>query len=163
MIPQEQADTFINSRKLKESAYVRLLGYSVKYETLAKIIIQEEKMYAQKSNTYSYNRNDKISAKKYLLAFGDDYTVNPFNKREGNKLAVLLFGKTVGNTIADVWDLINNQPYQDSYNKRSFRSKPSKEYLLKKLNYLQSLYYHRTNYSGFFNMNREMDIEKKKE
>lgn len=158
MIHTEQAEKFIKSRKLKTPDVITFPNFSNAYNTLGKIIIRDKGMFKEKNTFYNNNQTDKISLTNYFIVFGKNYTINPFSTKEGEELAVFLFGETVGHNIETVWDLINEQPYQDNTYKRSFRAKPNKTYLLKKISYLQDLHNYRynmydDNHSSFFNMN----------
>ncbi|MCF6350448.1 MAG: DUF4132 domain-containing protein [Flavobacteriaceae bacterium] len=154
MIQQEQAKKFIESKKLETPKNIELSNYSSAYQILAKIIIRDIEMFkGGKDTPYDSSHTTKISLQQYIGAFSK-YNRNPFRTEEGKKLAIFLFEETVGRNIEMVWNLINQQPYQDSYYKRSFRAKPNKTYLLKKLKYLQDLHdcrYDKNN-NGFFNM-----------
>ena len=82
----------------------------------------------------------RLISKPFIEQFGKDPLVNPWKKSEGKKLAKLLFGEAQADFISQIWDLILIAPYQNSYNRRSFRSQPNEGYTANKIAYLQNLY-----------------------
>ncbi len=143
MIKQEKALKFIESFKKKELIYSDLSFFSKKYRVLGLLI-------TKLSDAYEESKYVELKIKPYEDAFGMDLQTNPWRTGEGKKLARVIFGKLHENHIADIWDLILKTPYQNGYDRRSFRSKSTSEYTVKRISYLQDLY-NSMNY-GFGNL-----------
>jgi len=77
--------------------------------------------------------------KIYVQSFGDN-GISPWGTDEGKRLAGILFGEIRAPYINAIWDLQDNLPYQKSYDRRSFRCKPTIDLISHKIGILQNLY-----------------------
>ncbi|GAA4231541.1 hypothetical protein GCM10022291_04250 [Postechiella marina] len=141
MISNEQAEKYLKSKEKIKLTKSSFLLYSKKYQTLGLII---SKLYPSKVSYPKWTP-------KYTDVFGNDALFNPWKTNEGLKLARALFGEIRAPYIADIWDLINKLPYQQGYNRRSFRKVPDTDLIENKIKILQYLCISGVN-SGFGSM-----------
>ncbi len=134
MIKEKQAQAFIESKKTPKIKISDLESFSEKYKILGLIITQLYQKYKRINSPYASGVTD------FVEKFGDNPLINPWKEAEGKKLAVLLFGKEQADLIPHIWDLILITPYQNSYTRRSFRSKPTQRYTTNQISNLQNLY-----------------------
>ncbi len=145
MIKQEQALKIIESKKRRTLKKSDFNNFTSEYKALGLIIVKLSKEYINNE----YHSEDGL--KPYEKLFGTDLIFNPWNEKEGKKLAKLIFGKYQAPYIAEIWDMFLNSPYQDSYNRRSFRCKSSERHTVNRISYLQNMYL--INNYGYGNFN----------
>ncbi|WP_026707187.1 DUF4132 domain-containing protein [Flavobacterium frigidarium] len=136
MIPIEDAQKYVHQNKKPEVDRFAFRAFSEPYRILAKILGSIEK-----DKRVYYNSTD------FIEVFDDPITVNPWETPEGMRLGMQLYGVIQAPYLAAMWDFMNTLPYQKDYDRKAFRSKPSKDILRNKLNYFtQFLRFSRTGY-----------------
>ncbi len=124
MIPIEDANKHIKKHQKPKVDRFDFRQFSTPYRVLGKILGGVEK-----DKRVWYNVTD------FMEAFDSPITVNPWANQEGMRLAIQLYGVVQAPYLAAMWDFMNTLPYQTNYNRKAFRSKPSKTVLINKLNY----------------------------
>lgn len=145
MIPNDKAKAYIDTFPKIELTETSFQGFSKAYEDLGLII---SGLLENKSGDYYNNTYWKET---YTKNFSKDPLLNPWTTEEGQKLALLLFGKIRAPFIEDIWNMQNSLPYQTGYDRRSFRKKPDEGFIDTKITILQHLYLS-GHYSGFGSM-----------
>ncbi|MBU2062615.1 MAG: DUF4132 domain-containing protein, partial [Bacteroidetes bacterium] len=136
MIPIEDAQKYVHQNKKPEVDRFAFRAFSEPYRILAKILGSIEK-----DKRVYYNSAD------FIEVFEDPIAVNPWATPEGMRLGMQLYGVVQAPYLAAMWDFMNTLPYQKDYDRKAFRSKPSKDILRNKLNYFtQFLRFSRTGY-----------------
>ncbi len=111
MIAKEQVTALLkNKRKLdfkKETFY----SFSKPYQILGKLIVAHLPEYRDTKPILTY----------YKEAFGKDLKTNPWDGKEGLRLAQLIYGDLRAPYISKIWALFMQLPYQSGYNRRPFR------------------------------------------
>ena len=156
MITTEEAEKFFEDNKIEKPNLGKLIEFDENLRTFGKIITQTTKEHKEnKKKKYYEQKNARdIALTIFKETFKEkDYLFNPFDSKEGEALAIFLFGEVVGKTIAKIWDKINTEPYQDGYSRRSFRTKePIEKHLKKKIDWLFGLYDKRLDKSALFDL-----------
>jgi hypothetical protein len=132
MITKEQADAILKKKKKLSFEQENFSQFSPQYQTLGKII----------SHKYIRHNMATVSMsniKRYESVYGTEHDFNPWLSEEGEKLALLLFGKTNALYIAKMWELFKSLPYQSGYYRRSFRVSESNLYVVNALSALRNL------------------------
>ncbi|MEJ4089194.1 DUF4132 domain-containing protein [Galbibacter orientalis] len=138
MIPIEDANKYIEKHQKPEVDRFEFRLFSEPYKILGKILGRIEK-----EERVWYNVSD------FIAAFDDPLTINPWSNEEGMRLAMQLYGVVHAPYLAGMWDFMNTLPYQKGYDRQAFRSKPSKDILINKINYLiRFLQFSRMGYNG---------------
>jgi len=144
MIKQEEAEYFFKARAIDKPNLEQLNDLDASYQGLGKIISQKSKEHKENAKkSYSKARDvNEINLELFNTLFKEkDFTFNPFETKQGETLALMLFGEVLGTTLAKVWYKIDFLPYQTGYYRRSFRMKKvNEDTLKKKLRFLQNLY-----------------------
>ncbi|SIQ29993.1 DUF4132 domain-containing protein [Maribacter ulvicola] len=122
MIPVEEAHKYIGKHQKPAVDRFEFRPFSQPYRRLGQILGRIKK----EEYTY-YDINDFISE------FKDPLIINPWATEEGMRLGMQLFGLVQAPYLAAMWDFINTMPYQRSYGRKAFRSKPSEDILQNKL------------------------------
>ncbi|MFD2966347.1 DUF4132 domain-containing protein [Sphingobacterium bambusae] len=140
MISSEKANAFIQQHKKISISKEELTSFSRPYELLGLIITGHlESGYSDQANLQAYQEG-----------FGIDSTANPWDSKEGLRLADLLFGAVMGPMVSTVWDSMKKLPFQNEYTRRPFRLDPKLYYVQIQLTTLKYIYY--AGASGFNSM-----------
>jgi hypothetical protein len=117
MINKEQAKKYIESKEAKETIAADLIHLSPKYQEFGKLLIDQD-----------YNRNRIKNKKTYKDIFGQGPEFNPWKGEQGLALAKVMVGDVLAPYVEKAWDKYLTLPYQNGYNRRSFRCLPTSEY-----------------------------------
>lgn len=128
MIPREQVDSFLSKQSKINVSKSDLENYTEPYKNLGLIIINKRKSEKQSS------------VELFKEQFGEDSNINPWETNEGQKLALLLFGEIRAPYISDIWNSLNQLPFQSGYYKRPFRLPVSDAHISIKLQELSEFY-----------------------
>ncbi|MFB9053857.1 DUF5724 domain-containing protein [Formosa undariae] len=136
MIPIEDAQKYVQQHKKPQVDRFEFRLFSEPYRVLGKILGAVEK-----DRRVYYNATD------FMNVFEDAITVNPWRTEEGMRLGMQLYGIIQAPYLADMWDFINTVPYQKDYDRKAFRSTPTEDILINKLNFFtRFLHYSRMGY-----------------
>ena len=128
MLKQEQADKFLEKYEPKELKEADLASFSTAYQQLGKYITNlidyDESCVFEREFT-SYNFPDKL-----------------WESKEGQALALLLFGKEIAPYVQRVWDSLLAYPYQRWWGRRPFRSKNPADYTEVQLSKMCTLHHY---------------------
>ena len=128
MLKQEQADKFLEKYEPKELKEADLASFSTAYQQLGKYItnlIDYDESCVFEREFASYNFPDKL-----------------WESKEGQALALLLFGKQIAPYVQRVWDLLLAYPYQRWWGRRPFRSKNPADYTEVQLSKMCTLHHY---------------------
>ncbi|WP_417444099.1 DUF5724 domain-containing protein [Joostella sp.] len=124
MIPEEEANKYVKKHQKPDVDRFEFGRFSRPYNILGKILGCIEK-----------DEDSRYYVKDFIEEFDDYLTVNPWATEEGMRLGIQLYGVIQAPYLASMWDFINTLPYQKGYDRKAFRSKPTKEVLVNKINY----------------------------
>ena len=128
MLKQEQADKFLEKYEPKQLKEADLASFSTAYQQLGKYItnlIDYDESCVFKREFASYNFPDKL-----------------WESKEGQALALLLFGKQIAPYVQRVWDSLLAYPYQRWWERRPFRSKNPADYIEVQLSKMCTLHHY---------------------
>ena len=128
MLKQEQADKFLEKYEPKELKEADLASFSTAYQQLGKYItnlIDYDESCVFEREFASYNFPDKL-----------------WENKEGQALALLLFGKEIAPYVQRVWDSLLAYPYQRWWGRRPFRSKNPADYTEVQLSKMCTLHHY---------------------
>jgi len=128
MLKQEQADKFLEKYEPKELKEADLASFSTAYQQLGKYItnlIDYDESCVFEREFASYNFPDKL-----------------WESKEGQALALLLFGKQIAPYVQRVWDSLLAYPYQRWWGRRPFRSKNPADYTEVQLSKMCTLHHY---------------------
>ena len=128
MLKQEQADKFLEKYEPKELKEADLASFSTAYQQLGKYItnlIDYDESCVFEREFASYNFPDKL-----------------WESKEGQALALLLFGKEIAPYVQRVWDSLLAYPYQRWWERRPFRSKNPADYTEVQLSKMCTLHHY---------------------
>lgn len=129
MIAKEQIEALLANKKKLDFTKERFSHLSKPYQILARLIVAHLPKRSESAFAIDY----------YIEAFGKDWTLNPWDTKEGLKLAKFIYGDVRGPYIFKVWTLIMELPYQTHYNRRPFRIALNKQHISNAINYLRAL------------------------
>lgn len=146
MVTLEQAKAYIEKHpKTTIATVAQLDGFTQPYRTLGLLVSGEYRK--------EYGSSPAI-VELLRQQFGSD-TVNPWETKEGKRLATTLFGQVIGPFVADMWEMMDRLPYQSGFARRPFRLNGS-NYPELKISLLTGLYY--TGQTGYNAMTIEDQI-----
>ena len=128
MLKQEQADKFLEKYEPKQLKEADLASFSTAYQQLGKYItnlIDYDESCVFEREFASYNFPDKL-----------------WESKEGQALALLLFGKEIAPYVQRVWDSLLAYPYQRWWGRRPFRSKNPADYTEVQLSKMCTLHHY---------------------
>ena len=128
MLKQEQADKFLEKYEPKELKEADLASFSTAYQQLGKYItnlIDYDESCVFEREFASYNFPDKL-----------------WESKEGQALALLLFGKQIAPYVQRVWDSLLAYPYQRWWGRRPFRSENPADYTEVQLSKMCTLHHY---------------------
>ena len=128
MLKQEQADKFLEKYEPKQLKEADLASFSTAYQQLGKYItnlIDYDESCVFEREFVSYNFPDKL-----------------WESKEGQALALLLFGKEIAPYVQRVWDSLLAYPYQRWWGRRPFRSKNPADYTEVQLSKMCTLHHY---------------------
>jgi len=128
MIKQEQAEKFLGKHEPKQLKEADLASFSTAYQQLGKYItnlIDYDESCVFEREFASYNFPDKL-----------------WESKEGQALALLLFGKEIAPYVQRVWDSLLAYPYQRWWGRRPFRSKNPADYTEVQLSKMCTLHHY---------------------
>ena len=128
MLKQEQADKFLEKYEPKELKEADLASFSTAYQQLGKYItnlIDYDESCVFERELASYNFPDKL-----------------WESKEGQALALLLFGKEIAPYVQRVWDSLLAYPYQRWWGRRPFRSENPADYTEVQLSKMCTLHHY---------------------
>ena len=128
MLKQEQADKFLEKYEPKELKEADLASFSTAYQQLGKYItnlIDYDESCVFEREFASYNFPDKL-----------------WESKEGQALALLLFGKEIAPYVQRVWDSLLAYPYQRWWGRRPFRSENPADYTEVQLSKMCTLHHY---------------------
>ena len=128
MIKQEQAKKFLGKHEPKQLKEADLASFSTAYQQLGKYItnlIDYDESCVFEREFASYNFPDKL-----------------WESKEGQALALLLFGKEIAPYVQRVWDSLLAYPYQRWWGRRPFRSKNPADYTEVQLSKMCTLHHY---------------------
>ena len=128
MIKQEQAEKFLGKHEPKELKEADLASFSTAYQQLGKYItnlIDYDESCVFEREFASYNFPDKL-----------------WESKEGQALALLLFGKEIAPYVQRVWDSLLAYPYQRWWGRRPFRSENPADYTEVQLSKMCTLHHY---------------------
>ncbi|WP_298473434.1 DUF4132 domain-containing protein [uncultured Maribacter sp.] len=111
MITKEQVDSILKSKRKIDFKNEKFNSFSKSYQILGKLVVGHLPKY----------RNTKPIIEYYKDAFGKDLNENPWDCKEGLKLATLIYGELRAPYISKMWALFMQLPFQSGYNRRPFR------------------------------------------
>jgi len=114
MLKQEQADKFLEKYEPKELKEADLASFSTAYQQLGKYI----------TNLIDYDESCVFEREFASYSFPDKL----WESKEGQALALLLFGKEIAPYVQRVWDSLLAYPYQSGWGRRPFRSENPADY-----------------------------------
>ena len=114
MLKQEQADKFLEKYEPKELKEADLASFSTAYQQLGKYI----------TNLIDYDESCVFEREFASYSFPDKL----WESKEGQALALLLFGKEIAPYVQRVWDSLLAYPYQRWWGRRPFRSENPADY-----------------------------------
>ena len=128
MLKQEQADKFLEKYEPKQLKEADLASFSTAYQQLGKYItnlIDYDESCVFEREFASYNFPDKL-----------------WESKEGQALALLLFGKEIAPYVQRVWDSLLAYPYQRWWERRPFRSENPADYTEVQLSKMCTLHHY---------------------
>ena len=128
MLKQEQADKFLEKYEPKQLKEADLASFSTAYQQLGKYItnlIDYDESCVFEREFASYNFPDKL-----------------WESKEGQALALLLFGKQIAPYVQRVWDSLLAYPYQRWWGRRPFRSENPADYTEVQLSKMCTLHHY---------------------
>ena len=128
MLKQEQADKFLEKYEPKQLKEADLASFSTAYQQLGKYItnlIDYDESCVFEREFASYNFPHKL-----------------WENKEGQALALLLFGKEIAPYVQRVWDSLLAYPYQRWWGRRPFRSKNPADYTEVQLSKMCTLHHY---------------------
>ena len=128
MLKQEQADKFLEKYEPKQLKEADLASFSTAYQQLGKYItnlIDYDESCVFEREFASYNFPDKL-----------------WESKEGQALALLLFGKEIAPYVQRVWDSLLAYPYQRWWGRRPFRSENPADYTEVQLSKMCTLHHY---------------------
>ena len=128
MIKQEQAEKFLGKYEPKQLKEADLASFSTAYQQLGKYItnlIDYDESCVFEREFASYNFPDKL-----------------WESKEGQALALLLFGKEIAPYVQRVWDSLLAYPYQRWWERRPFRSENPADYTEVQLSKMCTLHHY---------------------
>lgn len=137
MIPKEKVDAILKDKKKIDFKDETFGGFSKPYQILGKLIVGHLPEYRSTTPIITH----------YKDAFGTDFKLNPWDSKEGLKLAETLYGELRAPYIVKVWTLLMQLPYQSGYNRRPFRITINTKHIIAAINQLKHL--GSTSYYGF--------------
>ena len=134
MIKQEQAEKFLGKHEPKQLKEADLASFSTAYQQLGKYItnlIDYDESCVFEREFASYNFPDKL-----------------WESKEGQALALLLFGKEIAPYVQRVWDSLLAYPYQRWWERRPFRSENPADYTEVQLSKMCTLHHYHSSGVG---------------
>ena len=134
MLKQEQADKFLEKYEPKQLKEADLASFSTAYQQLGKYItnlIDYDESCVFEREFASYNFPDKL-----------------WESKEGQALALLLFGKEIAPYVQRVWDSLLAYPYQRWWERRPFRSENPADYTEVQLSKMCTLHHYHSSGVG---------------
>ena len=128
MLKQEQADKFLEKYEPKELKEADLASFSTAYQQLGKYI----------TNLIDYDESCVFEREFASYSFPDKL----WESKEGQALALLLFGKEIAPYVQRVWDSLLAYPYQRWWGRRPFRSKNPADYTEVQLSKMCTLHHY---------------------
>ena len=128
MLKQEQADKFLEKYEPKQLKEADLASFSTAYQQLGKYItnlIDYDESCVFEREFASYNFPDKL-----------------WENKEGQALALLLFGKEIAPYVQRVWDSLLAYHYQRWWERRPFRSENPADYTEVQLSKMCTLHHY---------------------
>ena len=128
MLKQEQADKFLEKYEPKQLKEADLASFSTAYQQLGKYItnlIDYDESCVFEREFASYNFPHKL-----------------WENKEGQALALLLFGKEIAPYVQRVWDSLLAYPYQRWWGRRPFRSENPADYTEVQLSKMCTLHHY---------------------
>ena len=128
MLKQEQADKFLEKYEPKQLKEADLASFSTAYQQLGKYI----------TNLIDYDESCVFEREFASYSFPDKL----WESKEGQALALLLFGKQIAPYVQRVWDSLLAYPYQRWWGRRPFRSKNPADYTEVQLSKMCTLHHY---------------------
>ena len=128
MLKQEQADKFLEKYEPKQLKEADLASFSTAYQQLGKYI----------TNLIDYDESCVFEREFASYSFPDKL----WESKEGQALALLLFGKEIAPYVQRVWDSLLAYPYQRWWERRPFRSKNPADYTEVQLSKMCTLHHY---------------------
>ena len=128
MLKQEQADKFLEKYEPKELKEADLASFSTAYQQLGKYI----------TNLIDYDESCVFEREFASYSFPDKL----WESKEGQALALLLFGKEIAPYVQRVWDSLLAYPYQRWWGRRPFRSENPADYTEVQLSKMCTLHHY---------------------
>ena len=128
MLKQEQADKFLEKYEPKQLKEADLASFSTAYQQLGKYI----------TNLIDYDESCVFEREFASYSFPDKL----WESKEGQALALLLFGKEIAPYVQRVWDSLLAYPYQRWWGRRPFRSKNPADYTEVQLSKMCTLHHY---------------------
>ena len=128
MLKQEQADKFLEKYEPKQLKEADLASFSTAYQQLGKYI----------TNLIDYDESCVFEREFASYSFPDKLWEN----KEGQALALLLFGKEIAPYVQRVWDSLLAYPYQRWWGRRPFRSENPADYTEVQLSKMCTLHHY---------------------
>ena len=134
MIKQEQAEKFLGKHEPKQLKEADLASFSTAYQQLGKYI----------TNLIDYDESCVFEREFASYSFPDKL----WESKEGQALALLLFGKEIAPYVQRVWDSLLAYPYQRWWERRPFRSKNPADYTEVQLSKMCTLHHYHSSGVG---------------
>ena len=128
MLKQEQADKFLEKYEPKELKEADLASFSTAYQQLGKYI----------TNLIDYDESCVFEREFASYSFPDKL----WESKEGQALALLLFGKEIAPYVQRVWDSLLAYPYQRWWGCCPFRSENPVDYTEVRLSKMCTLHHY---------------------
>ena len=128
MIKQEQAEKFLGKHEPKQLKEADLASFSTAYQQLGKYI----------TNLIDYDESCVFEREFASYSFPDKL----WESKEGQALALLLFGKEIAPYVQRVWDSLLAYPYQRWWGRRPFRSENPADYTEVQLSKMCTLHHY---------------------
>ena len=128
MLKQEQADKFLEKYEPKQLKEADLASFSTAYQQLGKYI----------TNLIDYDESCVFEREFASYSFPDKL----WESKEGQALALLLFGKEIAPYVQRVWDSLLAYPYQRWWGRRPFRSENPADYTEVQLSKMCTLHHY---------------------
>ena len=128
MLKQEQAEKFLGKYEPKQLKEADLASFSTAYQQLGKYI----------TNLIDYDESCVFEREFASYSFPDKL----WESKEGQALALLLFGKEIAPYVQRVWDSLLAYPYQRWWGRRPFRSENPADYTEVQLSKMCTLHHY---------------------
>ncbi len=129
MISKEQVETILKNKRKFDFKNESFGSFSKPYQTLGKLLTNKIP-----------NRSDNTTViQLYIDAFGKDLSLNPWDSKEGEKMARLLYGDLRAPYISKIWKLSMTLPYQSGHHRRPFRMAPNTNHMQQAIVRLRTL------------------------